>query len=477
MTKPLLSGAFFSLCVACCFLCQTAKGQGGNTLETSPLSEKVIAALNDKSNDTEENLDKATRKYLAKLQKAEAKLQKKISKKDSLLARQLFEGVNERYAALQGAPGKVSKYGNIYSSRLDSLTTALKFLKTEHLSTPQLEQTLSQFSSLQGKLNQTEAIKKFLNERKKLLKENLEKLGMVKELKGFSKQAYYYSAQVREIKTLWEDPSKLEKKLMEWVVNSDGFKDFFRANSQLGSLFALPGGNTSTSLMQGLQTRSSVQAAIATRFGSGPNVQQMISRNVQAAQVQLTSLKNQLGKLNSGSIGNSNGDVDMPDGFKPNAQKTKTFLQRLEYGANIQSQKARSFFPVTSDIGLSLGYKLNDKSAVGVGASYKLGWGRGWNNIRLTHEGMGLRSYLDYQLKGSLYISGGYEQNYRSAFNSVEQLRDFSSWQSSGLIGLSKKYRVSKKLKGDMKLLWDFLSYQQVPRTQTVLFRIGYSLK
>jgi len=42
---------------------------------------------------------------------------------------------------------------------------------------------------------------------------------------------------------------------------------------------------------------------------------------------------------------------------------------------------------------------------------------------------------------------------------------------------LSKKYQVSKNLKGEMKLLWDFLSYQQVPRTQTILFRIGYSLK
>ncbi len=150
---------------------------------------------------------------------------------------------------------------------------------------------------------------------------------------------------------------------------------------------------------------------------------------------------------------------------------------RLEYGANIQSQKATSFFPTTSDIGLSLGYKLNDKSAIGIGAAYKVGWGRGWNHIRMTHEGLGLRSYVDYKLKGSLYLSGGYEQNYRTAFTSIEQLKDHSAWQSSGLLGLSKKYRVSKKVKGDVKLLWDFLSYQQVPRTQAVLFRVGYILK
>jgi hypothetical protein len=134
-------------------------------------------------------------------------------------------------------------------------------------------------------------------------------------------------------------------------------------------------------------------------------------------------------------------------------------------------------FPVTSDIGLSLGYKLNNKSVIGVGASYKMGLGTGWNNIRLSNEGVGIRSFIDYKIRGSLFISGGYEQNYRAAFYSLEQLRGLSGWQSSGLIGLSKKYKVSKKLKGSVQLLWDFLSYQQKPQTQAVLFRVGYSLK
>ncbi|RYY49993.1 MAG: hypothetical protein EOO06_05305 [Chitinophagaceae bacterium] len=427
----------------------------------------------------EEGLDKATKKYLQKLQKQEAKLQNKILKKDSLLAKQFFTGVEEKYEALKNTPKHISKYSHVYSSRLDSLTTSIKFLNGENGITDKATNTLSKYSDLQAKLDQTETIKKFLAERKKLLKENLEKLGMVKELKGFSKQAYYYAQQVRELKAVWEDPSTLEKKLLEWVAKSEKFREFFRENSQLGSLFALPGGSSgaSTASLQGLQTRASVQQAITARFGSGPQVGQQLQQNMQAAQAQLSELKNKLAGLQTGSIGNSSSDIDMPDGFKPNNQKTKTFLQRLEYGANIQSQKASSYFPVTSDIGLSLGYKLNDKSSLGVGASYKLGWGRGWNHIRLSHEGVGVRSYLDYQLKGSLYISGGYEQNYRTAFASFQQLKDLSAWQSSGLIGLSKKYKVSKKVKGDMKILWDFLSYQQIPKTQTILFRIGYNIK
>lgn len=439
--------------------------------------QKLYNSLAEKSAGIEAKLDKKTQHYLSSLQGHEEKIRKKLWRKDSTLAKELFAGVEERYQALKAAPQKLSKYSQIYSGHLDSLTTALNFLKAGNLSSPELQKALTQFSSLQGRFNQAETIKKFLAERKQLLKENLELLGLLKGLKGFQKQVYYYSQQVREYKELWQDPSKLEQKLLEFLSKTEAFKDFFRRNSQLASLFSLPSGATPAASLQGLQTRASVQGAITARFGSGPQVQGLIQQNMQVAQGQLSELKNKLTQYGSGSYGNSSSDIEMPEGFKPNNQKTKTFLQRLEYGANIQSQKARSYFPVTSDLGLSLGYKLNDKSSLGVGASYKMGWGKGWNNIRLSNEGVGLRSYIDYKLKGSLYVSGGYEQNYRTAFTNIQQLKEYSNWQSSGLLGLSKKYRISKKVKGEMKLLWDFLSYQQIPRTQAVLFRVGYRFK
>jgi hypothetical protein len=301
---------------------------------------------------------------------------------------------------------------------------------------------------------------------------------MVKELKKFRKQVYYYQAQVKEYKELFENPSKLEAKLMELVMKVPEFKDFFARNSTLASLFALPDNSANTTAsLQGLQTRAMVSQSLVDRFGTGTGVTQMLQQNMQSAQGQLNELKNKMSQYGNGSFGNSSGDFDLPEGFKPNDQKTKSFLQRLEVGTNIQSQKARHFFPVTSDIALSLGYKLSDKSVVGIGASGKIGWGSGWNHIQLSYQGLSLRSYLDYKLKGSFYLSGGYEMNYRKAINSVQQLRDYTAWQISGLMGLSKKYSINKKLKGEMKLLWEFMSYQQVPRTQALVYRIGYSFK
>jgi hypothetical protein len=122
---------------------------------------------------------------------------------------------------------------------------------------------------------------------------------------------------------------------------------------------------------------------------------------------------------------------------------------------------------------------MNDKSIIGIGAAYKLGWGHNFRSIRLTQEGAGLRSFVDWKIKGSFWISGGYEMNYKTAFNSIDQLKTLNAWQQSGLLGVSKKVSLKTKFFKNTKLqlLWDFLSYRQVPRTQPIVFRVGYSLK
>jgi hypothetical protein len=464
----------FALCVV---MCVAVKAQDSSKLDKAIFfSDKVFVTLDKKTSSIEQKLNKQTDKYLSKLQRKENKLRSRLYKKDSSLAKQLFDGVDEKYDQLRNVSGNTDKNQNVYSGHLDSLSTALNFLKNQNLGSDlSVQKTLTQYKELQQRLNASDQIKKYLLQRQLLLKQQFERLGMIKQLNKFRKDVYYYQAQIIECKELFEDPNKIEQKLMEVVMKIPQFKDFFAKNSTLGSLFALHSNNdNSTAPLSGLQTRALINQSLVDRFGSSNAITQQLQQNVQSAQGQLGELKNKLSSYSSGSYGNA-GEGDIP-GFKPNEQKTKSFLERLEYGANVQSQKARYFFPVTSDIGISLGYKLNDKSSLGIGASYKLGWGNNWSNIRLSHQGVGLRSYLDWKIKGSFYFSGGYEQNYRSLISSIDQLRNYS-WQSSGLVGVSKKYSLSKKMKGEMKLLWDFMSYQQVPKTQPILFRVGYSLK
>ena len=444
---------------------------------------RFLDKLNKKSTDLEDKLIDHSEKALKRLAKQERKMKKKLARKDSAAAEQLFGNVDERYQQLQSKlqqPVKLNGRAGQYLPHLDTLKTSLNFLSqnNELLAnsaemTGKVKEALNSVKGLEGKFDQAADVKKYLRDRKQVLKEQLNRFGLTKELKKYNQQAYYYAEQVNSYKAMLEDPSKLQQKALELVKKIPAFQDFFKKNSELAGLFRLPDNYGSTASLAGLQTRSSVQNLIQERIASGgPNATAMLQQNVQAAQAQLSSLKDKLNEL--GGMGNSEGDL--PD-FKPNNQKTKSFLQRLEYGTNLQSQRSSNYFPTTTDIGLSVGYKLNDKSVIGVGASYKVGWGQNIRNISISSQGVGFRSFADYKIKGSFFASGGFEYNYQQPFSSASIVRDLDKWQQSGLAGISKVVSLKSKMfkKTKIQLLWDFLSYSQRPQTQPLKFRVGYN--
>lgn len=459
-------------------------GQDSSSLFNRFLSlpDKVFGRIDKEANKFEQKLTQQTDKYLNKLQRQEEKLKRKLWRTDSVKAKEVFGDVQARYNALRQGLKEDVTTSIPYNGHLDSLGTAMNFLQNN----PQLQQAtaindklasnMKNIAELKNKLNQTDNIRRQLQQRQQELKQHLQNTPLAKEFQKFKKEVYYYQAQVKEYQEALNDPKKLGSKLLKVANKVPAFQDFFRRNSELASLFRLPGAGSdagsSTASVAGLQTRADVQNMLQQRLGSGADAQQYLQQQMGAAQGQMQDLKNKLQQYKQGSY--SNGDGEMPD-FKVNNQRTKSFLQRIEWGSNLQTTKGNLYFPVTSDIGVSAGYKLNDKSIIGIGASYKMGWGQSWQNINITHQGAGMRTFVDIKLKGSFWISGGGELNYRNEFRRIDVLKDMNAWQQSALLGISKKYKVGKKIKGNAQLLYDFLWKQQQPRTQAVVFRVGYN--
>ncbi|PZR28666.1 MAG: hypothetical protein DI535_05885 [Citrobacter freundii] len=464
------------LCLTTCILAQN------DTTVSPAIGEAYLTQVSSKASWLDQQLDKQSQKVLSRLQQQEAKLQRKLARRDTAAASRIFHQSAHQYARLQD---QLEHSGQLqqYIPSLDTLGSSLKFLQQNQRfltgisgGSKQLNEAMAKVSSLQNNFQKAEQVKRFIRERKQYLKEQLGALGMVKELKQFNKQAYYYSAQVNEYKQLLKDHKKAERKALELLGKTSLFKEFMRKHSMLASLFRLPvdpnDPNAQASLA-GLQTRAQVNSLVQQQIASGgPNAQAQFSQNMQEAQSQLSQLKDKVSKLGGGSS-----DLEMPEGFRPNHQRTKSFLQRIEIGANIQSLRSNGYLPVTSDIALTGGYKLNDNSMIGVGVSYKMGWGKSIRNINITHQGIGLRSFIEWKLKGSFWLAGGYEMNYRNGFSRFAELRDRSAWQESGLIGMSKTIDVRSKIlkKTKVQLLWDFLSYHQIPKPSPVLFRVGYN--
>jgi hypothetical protein len=147
----------------------------------------------------------------------------------------------------------------------------------------------------------------------------------------------------------------------------------------------------------------------------------------------------------------------------------------LEYGSNITFNKSNGLIPGSSDLAATIGYRLNDYFLFGVGAGYKFGMGS-IQHIEFSNQGINFRSFLDFKIKNQLFISGGYEANHNSQFKNIAQLKDFNAWQSSGLLGLGKKYRISKKIKGTAEVLFDFLYRSHLPVSQPIVYRLGYKI-
>lgn len=468
------------LIVVCVFTGLVMQVYAQDSSSMKKVTEKYVESVSSKANQLEKKIDKQTLKVLKQMQKLEAKLQGKLSRIDSLESKRLFGGSAAKYKEweqkLTNPASSVLPQGNQYMAYLDTLKTSFSFLDQQSLigntagMSEKLQSAQANLTELEAKFGQAAAFQQFLKERRQYLKERLSNYGMLKQLKGMNKEVYYYSQAIKDYKEMFKDRKKIEAKAISLLRESSAFKKFMQNNSQLASLFGLAsgGGNAGPASFAGLQTRAGIQQQLSNTAIMGNNPQQFLTQQLQTANQQLSQQKN---SLKFPSIQDNLGE--MPD-FKPNQQKTKSFFQRLEYGLNIQFGKTNNFLPSTGELAATVGYKLNDNGTIGVGVSYKLGLGSGFNHIRFSSQGYGLRSYVDWKIKGGFYVSGGYEKNYLPQLTGTEApVPGLDSWQESGLIGVTKKYALGKKRKGTIQILFDFLSYKNVPKSRPIVFRTG----
>jgi len=422
-------------------------------------------------------------KYLRRFADEEEALQTRLSKIDRTAATCLFGNASSRYAELQAAVSNASSVGipgaipGAHLPSLDSLKNTLLFLQVNEDKIPGLSGTqakrlsasIANVEALEGRMQVVDNLKNWMGQRQAYLSQQLGKYGMGGQLGKMNQTVYYYKQQVGDWKASLQDPSKMQQKAVMILSQVPAYKRFLSQHSYLSRLFGQPEEYQLTdSSMKGLQTRAAVQKMVQEKTSAGGSgAQQQIAQQVQQAAGVMSQLKSKL----SGGAG-----ADGPNpGFTPNSQKTKSLWKRLVYGANLQFEPATNLLPTLCDVALSIGYRLNDKATVGVGAAFKAGLGNGLSHIQFSGQGLGIRSFVDLKMRKGFYLSGGYEENYLPTFRSLGQLRIPSCWQESGLVGLSREYQISKKVKGKAQLLCDILSFYQTPKAQPIVFRVGWS--
>lgn len=418
--------------------------------------------------------------YLKRLSRTEDRLLRRMQSVDTAAASHLPSPGYARWIdRLHDTAALTRGLGSAYVARLDTLQTTLNFLQRSSgqgsTGNPQLAVASQQVAQLQSHLDEWALISQYISLRRQQLAQYLSQYsslpsGVVKEFAQYKATAYYYRQQIEGYKKLLNDPQKIEQEVVKQLSKLPVYEQFIARHSLLASVFQLPAGYGTTGALQGLQTRDQIQQQIQQQVsGGGSGGMAAVDQQMQQAQIQLSNIQNSLSKYGAGGQ-----DLDMPN-FTPNQQKTKTFLKRLSYGASLQLSKAANFFPATGEVGFTLGYKINDKSTLGVGVAYNIGLGSDWGHINFSSQGLGLRSYMDWKIKKTYYVVGGYELNHLTEFNSIPQLGNTQFWQPSALIGVEKKYKISSKIQGNFQLLFDALYRQEQPAGQMFKFRVGYN--
>lgn len=464
-----------------CFYTVSAFSQDrGVDNEILGFPEKFVSKIDRKAKKMDNKILKFANKSFKKFKNLERELETKLQEKDSILAKGLFNDKNDLSGIFQNdffLGRKNNSISSGYISFIDSIASSLNFISdTKNVFSmseghvDQLNKAKESISAVKEQLLNAAEIEKMILVRKNSLNEKLRNHDMGKELSKYQKQLHYYSARIKEYKSLLQEPCRIERETLKQLNKLPAFQRFMKENSQLAQIFRLPEGYGDPSDLKGLQGRIEVINIIHSRsasysmnnFGNFQTINKELKKSLQNIEEKFKDL------------GVFNNETDFPD-FKPNSEKTKLFFRRIEYGLNIQSVKRNSFLPATTDIAATAGYKLNQRSIIGIGISYKIGWGENFWKLSLSHQGLGLRSFIDYQLKGNLYLTGGYEKNYRSTFKDIENLKDLDRWQQSALIGLMKKYKIKSGFKGNVQILFDFFHKENPPFNSPLIFRMGYN--
>jgi hypothetical protein len=482
------------LMAALCLACTASYGQSIDSVTTklTHFPTALFAKIQSRTTSIDRQLARQTQKYLQQMIRQEAALKKQLNKVDSNGSRYLFmSNPEQQYAALaQKVKTDTSRLsrprGVAYLPYADSLQGATAFLSknpglpgSSSVNPAAAQAATNQLQTLQAKMMDADYARQFMVQRKEQISQYmLTHASFVAGIKNiytaYNTKLLYYTQQLNAYKDILNDPDKMLTTALQLLDRLPAFTAFMQKNSFLSGLFDVSPDYNMGSQLAGMQTREMVDGMLQKQVaGGGPSAASALSQSLQSAQSQLIQLKAKLAALGSGGQ-----NADLPPDFKANSQKTKTLWQRLQYGVNLQTVQGNDFFPTTTDVGVSIGYQLNDKSTIGVGTSYKIGWGTDISHIHLSGQGSSIRSFLDYKLKKGLSVTGGYEFNYQPEPPLLlAHMTAINSWQPSGLIGLSKTVSMNTKFFKETKvqLLWDFLSYEQVPKAQPILFRVGYT--
>ncbi len=112
-----------------------------------------------------------------------------------------------------------------------------------------------------------------------------------------------------------------------------------------------------------------------------------------------------------------------------------------------------------------VGFKHTPKLIYGVGMAASIGLGQSWQDIHLSFQGIGYRTFATWEWQYGIGVYAGYERMYKAfvftqntgsaATDITTTPHDTPNYDESLLIGLTKSYHMNSKYNGAIQVLYD----------------------
>lgn len=393
----------------------------------------------------QKRLKKCNKKYLESLAKEENKLKRKLDKINPDKSKALFSKSSNTFQKLKSENEKLenSKLASSKVKYLEGNPDSNKLNKTD---------TISLVNLLEENLKDQATVSKYINERRKILNENLKNDKCSAKLKSINKTSFYYKQQLTEYKNGYNKKDKIEKELERFVLKKSKINQInSRENDQNTNLNNWPNENLNLNKLK--ETQELLKRNIA-------KIDSLKKENVKNKILDSKEKIKQIKLLNNTGFTISSTE-DIPD-FKPNIYKTKRFIDRISFAYDLDISNNIYYSKPIVKLALKLVYTISENDDISVGVVPNLTIGEK-NKPFFDYHGFDVRASANKRIYKIIYSTVTVDRlasltNKRIVENDVHNNSLFNAKDYSINAGLKIKYSLAKILTGTFSVLYDFMN-------------------
>lgn len=415
-------------------------------------------------------LERQQKNTLRNLKKREGKLIKRVGKKDSVSSSKFLSG-GPNFDSIYRQSRTDSYPANIDGSTkrmFDSLRVISKCGSTNENSITSIGSDDLRIDKLEAEIGRKNLIGMLIARHTSELV-NVQKTTRMKGFSHIQKHAFYGKKRMECLKEIANDPSQSEDRAFEILQSVPGFSQKMEQldgrNNVIDNL-AASGADASQLQNLGYQTKQMIQSNFQNKMGASVGAAgKKIGADLGKWHSKQTQITSEVRQTNQ-AVKSARKSSSLP--FRINPMRGKPFFKRFQVQYTANTAKSDDGKNNVIQPGLLLGFRQSETFTYGLGMSSSIGLGKNFQNVSISVDQIGCRSFFTKDIFFGVSAYAGYERNYnvnlhdRPILLGSAENRKYSfahinnSYSESLLFGVSKKYKVNSKFGGSIQILYDY---------------------